>query len=143
MKGAGAQYVLPVAKHHDGFCLWDAADTSPNWNAVEVGPRRDVLTELYNASQAGGLNFGIYYSQGEWFDADFVADSRTGFKTRTFVKKKVVPQRLDLVKRYPKSIIWHTDGGQVSLYGSEPAPATALTLPPETSQLDGARRILG
>lgn len=55
--------MLPVAKHHDGFCLWDAAATSPGWNAVEVGPKRDVLTELYNASLAASLPFGIYYSQ--------------------------------------------------------------------------------
>ena len=31
------------------------------WNAVDVGPQRDVLTELYNASVKEGLNFGIYY----------------------------------------------------------------------------------
>ena len=58
IKGAGAQYVLPVAKHHDGFCMWDARDTAPMWNAAQVGPQRDVLTELYNASVNGGLPFG-------------------------------------------------------------------------------------
>ena len=36
-------------------------------SSLQVGPKRDVLTELYNASLAGGLSFGIYYSQGEWF----------------------------------------------------------------------------
>jgi len=46
IKGSGAQYVLPVAKHHDGFCMWDARDTAPMWNAAQVGPQRDVLTEL-------------------------------------------------------------------------------------------------
>ena len=45
IKAAGAQYrdVLPVAKHHDGFCMWDARETSPLWDAVEVG---DVLACL-------------------------------------------------------------------------------------------------
>lgn len=52
--------MLPVGKHHDGFPMWDARDTSPGWNAVELGPKRDVLTALYNASEKAGLPFGIY-----------------------------------------------------------------------------------
>ena len=111
IKGMGGQYVLPVAKHHDGFCMWNASESSPMWNAAQVGPKRDVLTELYDASVEGGLPFGIYYSQGEWFDKDFVADSKTNFSTTVFIEKKVIPQRLDLVHRFPKAVIWHTDGG--------------------------------
>eukprot|EP01052_Picozoa_sp_SAG31_P021754 SAG31_NODE_1698_length_7500_cov_3.644778_5_plen_374_part_00 len=76
-----------------------------------MGPQRDVLTELYNASVAGGLPFGIYYSQGEWFDSNFVADAKTNFTSTSFVKKKLIPQRLDLVKRFDKAMLWHTDGG--------------------------------
>ena len=67
-KASGAQYVLPVAKHHDGFSLWNDS-TSPGWNAVDAGPRRDVLAELYEATQAAGLDWGIYFSQGEWFNS--------------------------------------------------------------------------
>eukprot|EP01079_Euglenida_sp_SAG-EU17-18_P001000 gene1000-2610_t len=103
---AGAQYVLPVAKHHDGFALWNASDTSPGWNAVEVGPKRDVLTELYDSCQKKGLSFGIYYSQGEWFDVDMVQDARNNFTTTEFIKKKVIPQRLDLVTRYWGNLDW-------------------------------------
>jgi alpha-L-fucosidase len=101
IKGSGAQYVLPVAKHHDGFTMWESKQ-SPGWNAVEVGPKRDVLTELYNASVKADLPFGIYYSQGEWFDADMVNDHKNNFTTNAFITKKVIPQRLDLVTRYPK-----------------------------------------
>lgn len=50
-------------------------------------------------------------SQGEWFDSDFVSDARNNFTTSEFVKKKLIPQRLDLVHRYPKAMLWHTDGG--------------------------------
>ena len=106
-----ASYVLPVGKHHDGFCMWDARDTSPGWNAYEVGPERDVMTELYNATLDAGLDFGIYYSQFEFFDKDFVADRDNNFTTNTFVTKKVKPQRLELVKKFPKAMLWHTDGG--------------------------------
>ena len=58
-----------------------------------------MLGELYNASVKADLPFGIYYSQGEWFDADMVADKRNNFTTNTFITKKVIPQRLDLVNR--------------------------------------------
>ena len=91
--------------------MWDARDTAPDWNAAQVGPERDVLTELYNASVAGGLPFGIYYSQGEWFDSDFVSDAKSNFTATSFVESKLVPQRLDLVHRFSKEILWHTDGG--------------------------------
>jgi alpha-L-fucosidase len=110
-KGAGAQYILPVAKHHDGFCMWNATGSSPGWNAVEVGPRRDVMQELYDATGAAGLGFGLYFSQFEWFDENYVKDYQNNFTTTTYIDKKMRAQRRELVERFPKSMLWHTDGG--------------------------------
>ena len=110
IKSSGAQYVLPVAKHHDGFAMWNATTTSPGWNAVELGPKRDVLRELYEATQAAGLDWGIYFSQGEWFDAAMVHDSRNNFTTSAYLDK-LKAQRLELIARFPKAMLWHTDGG--------------------------------
>lgn len=108
---AGAQYVLPVGKHHDGFCMWNASTTSPGWNAAEAGPKRDVLNDLYEAVlETDNISFGIYFSQGEWFDSKMVADSRANFTQTTFLEK-MKAQRLDMVTRFPEAIIWHTDGG--------------------------------
>ena len=67
-QSSGAQYVLPVAKHHDGFCMWNCSATAPGWNAVDTGPKRDVLTELYDAVTAtDNMSFGIYFSQVQCF----------------------------------------------------------------------------
>lgn len=44
---AGAKFAGPVAQHHDGFAMWDSK-VNP-WNAQDMGPKRDILGELFSA----------------------------------------------------------------------------------------------
>lgn len=52
---AGAKYIIPVAEHHDGFAMWDSELTT--WDAMDKGPRRDVIGELAVATRKRGLKF--------------------------------------------------------------------------------------
>lgn len=64
---AGARYVIPVAEHHDGFAMYDSSFSK--WNAVQMGPHRDVIGELAAAVRAQGLVFGLSTHRLEhwWF----------------------------------------------------------------------------
>ena len=55
-RNAGARYVVSVAEHHDGFAMYKSSQT--RWNAVDMGPKRDILKELEIAAHAQGLKFG-------------------------------------------------------------------------------------
>ena len=46
-QGSGARFAGPVAEHHDGFSMW-ASSVTP-WNAAQIGPKRDILGELFNS----------------------------------------------------------------------------------------------
>ncbi|WP_341854165.1 alpha-L-fucosidase [Brachybacterium sp. GPGPB12] len=67
---AGAAYLVPTAKHHDGFCLWDSATTS--FTAARRGPGRDLVAEFARETREAGMRLGLYYSGAlDWHVTDF------------------------------------------------------------------------
>jgi alpha-L-fucosidase len=56
-KKSGAKFVVPTAEHHENFALWDSAVTP--FNAVKMGPHRDLIGELAKAVRKQGLKFGV------------------------------------------------------------------------------------
>jgi len=62
---AGARFVMPVAEHHDGFAMYDTVLS--RWNAVQMGPRRDVVGDLATALRDRGLIFSASSHRAEHF----------------------------------------------------------------------------
>lgn len=58
-KEVGARYVVLTAEHHDGWANWDSEITP--WNAVNMGPRRDLVGDLGKAVRKQGLRFAPSY----------------------------------------------------------------------------------
>ena len=104
---SGAKYVVLTSKHHEGFALWPSKEASATWgrpwNAVEIGPKRDLLGDLSEAVRRKGLRMGYYYSLYEWYNPLWLYD-----KPR-YVREHMFPQFKDLVTHYKPSIIF-SDG---------------------------------
>ena len=54
-KKAGAKFAGPVPEHHDGFAMWDSEHTE--WDAADIGPKRDITGELARAVKNQGMKF--------------------------------------------------------------------------------------
>ena len=62
-KQAGFRGIILTAKHHDGFCLWpNPQSTHTVRESAWRNGKGDVLKELSEACQRGGIKFGIYIS---------------------------------------------------------------------------------
>lgn len=66
-KNSGAEYVFPVAEHHDGFQMYDSELS--DWNCVKMGPKRDILGELKLEAENQGMIFCTSSHRAEhwWF----------------------------------------------------------------------------
>ena len=84
-KNAGAQYVVPVAEHHDGFQMYKS-DIS-HWNAFEMGPKKDTLGMLtksvndlgiVNGCSSHRIEHWFFMGHGKDFDSDIKDDEVEG-----------------------------------------------------------------
>ncbi|QZT37831.1 alpha-L-fucosidase [Halosquirtibacter xylanolyticus] len=107
-KASGAKYVLFVAKHHDGYCLWDS-EYAPGWNSVETGPHRDLVGDLTKAVRKEGLEMGLYYSLPEWNNELHKWDTDDPRKIGPYVDQHMIPQFKELISRYKPTVLF-TDG---------------------------------
>lgn len=104
---SGAGYVALTSKHHEGFALWRSAEANRAWgrpwNAVDIGPKRDLLLDLSEAGRRKGLHMGIYFSLYEWYNPLWLADRKR------YAVEHMMPQFKDVVTHARPSIIF-TDG---------------------------------
>jgi len=114
-KRAGARYVVPTSKHHDGYCIWPSKEATQSWgrpwNSMDVGPKRDLLGELTDAVRGHGMKSGFYYSLYEWYHPWYKKDFEK------YRDEHFVPQFKDVVTRYKPSLIfadgeWDHPSGQ-------------------------------
>jgi len=100
---AGARYVVLTSKHHEGFTLWPS-QYSWNWNAMDVGPHRDLLGDLTKSVKDKGMKMGYYYSLLEWYHPLYKPAT-----IKQYIDQHMFPQMKELVNNYSPDIFW-TDG---------------------------------
>jgi alpha-L-fucosidase len=62
---AGARYFVAQAVHHDNFFNWNSR--LHRWNAVQMGPRKDIVGLWAEAARRRGLPFGVSEHLGAAF----------------------------------------------------------------------------
>lgn len=104
---SGAKYIVLTSKHHDGFALWPSKEADKDWgfpwNATEVGPKRDLIKDLFAAVRKTSVHAGMYYSLYEWYNPLWKSDRNK------FVAEHTWPQMKDLINNYQPDVFW-TDG---------------------------------
>ena len=85
IKGSGAGYITITSRHHEGFSLWDTAES--DYNIVDATPfGRDVLKELAAECQQQDVRLHFYYSHLDWAREDYPM-GRTGTRCGKDPKK--------------------------------------------------------
>ena len=99
-----------TSKHHDGFALWPSPE-SPYYNAVAMGPGRDLAREYCDAMAAEGLKRGFYFSMLEYANPLYPAkrDGAAGegaLSIGEWNRRVNMPQLRELAEKYRADIIW-------------------------------------
>jgi alpha-L-fucosidase len=141
-KSAGIKYIVYVAKHHDGFAMFDSP--SDPYNITRATPfKRDPLKELSLACQKEGIVLCVYYSLGrDWHVPGVPVPGRgrcnkldfpdaTQADMERYLDAKVKPQLRELLTQYgPIGAIWFDTPECVTRARSEELQKFILTLQP-------------
>lgn len=145
MKAAGMRRVVVVAKHHEGYCLWQTRYTN---HSVASSPwrdgRGDVLRDLAKSCEKYGLRLGVYLSPADLYQIES-PDGNYGNKSeyterviprpvegRPFADKRTFTYKVDDYNEYFLNQLFEllTEYGpmyEVWFDGAHPKPGTGQT----------------
>jgi alpha-L-fucosidase len=73
-EAAGMEYLCFTTKHHDGFCLWDTAQT--DFNIMNTPYGKDTLAMLADACHRRNFPLCLYYSVVDWHHPNYPNQGR-------------------------------------------------------------------
>lgn len=109
-KEAGMKYVILIAKHHDGFCLWDSRYTE--YDVASSGNPTNVIEAVARACRKYDIGLGLYYSL---WDRKVNADVEDWKKDEAYNQYMLnqLTELMDIVDDYTKVVEFWFDGGWV------------------------------
>lgn len=126
---AGMKYIIPFAKHHGGYCLWPSSFTQRD--AVEMGPRKDLIKPLIESCKKRNLKFGFYLSIEEWeypvigetvnivsrlwedkinirpYNSELEKKCTGKIPVKNYYTDYLVPQATEFIDLYDPDILWY------------------------------------
>ena len=77
VKSAGAVGLILTCKHHDGFCLWNTAQT--DFSVMHSALGQDIVALTAQACQKEGLAFGVYLSPWDMHEPSYGSTAYNDF----------------------------------------------------------------
>lgn len=107
-KNAGMKYVILIAKHHDGFCLWDSKYTE--YDVAGSGNNTDVVEAVAKACKKYNIGLGFYYSLWDRkVNGDVDNRSQDG-QYNTYMLNQL-NELIDIAERHTRIVEFWFDGG--------------------------------
>ena len=107
-KDAGMKYVILVAKHHEGFCLWDSNYTE--YDVANSGNKTNVIEEVAKACKKYDIGLGLYYSLWDRKVNADVKDKTLDAAYNEYMIKQL-NELIDIVQPYTHIVEFWFDGG--------------------------------
>ncbi|MBI9106977.1 MAG: alpha-L-fucosidase [Spirochaetales bacterium] len=109
---AGMRYIVFTAKHHDGFCMFDAPGTDYKITNTPYG--KDICLELAEACRKAGMPLGFYYSPPDMHHSGYRNTGKPVVKNWTGEpKRKVWGDYLAYMESHIRKLL--TDYGDVKI----------------------------
>jgi alpha-L-fucosidase len=106
---AGAKYFVAQAAHHDNFDNWNSRHH--RWNAVKVGPGKDIVGLWHEAARKRGLRFGVSEHLGatwKWFAVNKDCDKAGPYAGVPYDGNDPAYEDLYLPKNNAVKDLWYT-----------------------------------
>ena len=107
-KDAGMKYVILVAKHHEGFCLWDSKYT--DYDVANSGNTTNVIEEVAKACKKHDIGLGIYYSLWDRSVNGDVKDKSLDSIYNSYMINQL-DEILDITQKHTDVVEFWFDGG--------------------------------
>lgn len=105
-ESAGQRYMVPVCKHHDGFCMFDSSFT--DYKITNTPYKKDIIGMLSEACHRRGMALGYYYSPPDMHNANYRDTSKLVKDTwHGGPERPQWPTYLHYMALQLRELIWH------------------------------------